>query len=198
MEIVLGSSSPRREGILKSIYPDITISPPSIIEEQLPDEVPETFARRISHEKALDVLKSLNKNSNEKLLITADTVVAIGEKTLGKPRDYSDAKAMLKLLCGNKHKVISGLTLIHITTDQNIIKSGNEETTVTFKPLSEKEIDTYLSLIDYRDKAGSYACQEYGDIIIQQIDGSLSNVIGFPLRLYYRFLFDMGIVDKGI
>ena len=196
MLIILGSSSPRRREILYDLCPDMVLINPSVDEELNPGEGPVAFVRRISEEKACSVYDGLENRSRETLIITGDTVVSIGGTILGKPGNYDEACVMLRLLSSRTHVVISGLTLMHLDNGHVRCLTGHESTDVTFKDLGDHDIHEYLSLITYFDKAGSYAIQDHGERIINTVTGSVSNVIGFPLRLFYRSLSDMGLLFK--
>ncbi len=117
-------------------------------------------------------------------------------KILGKPSDFDHAYYMLSKLSGRTHYVISAISLLY--NNKNDIRQHNdyEITQVTFKKLNESDITTYLSHIHYKDKAGAYAAQEYGIMIIEKTIGSITNVIGFPLRCFFRMIADMDIIQK--
>ena len=198
MVIILGSSSPRRREILSDLCPDMVLINPSVDEELTPGEGPVAFVRRISEEKARSLYAGLENRSRETLIITGDTVVSIGETILGKPGNYDEACNMLRLLNDRTHAVISGLTLMHCANGHVRSFTGHETTDVTFKNLSDHDIHDYLNLITYLDKAGSYAIQYHGERIIDTVTGSVSNVIGFPLSLFFRSLSDMGLINKII
>ena len=195
MDIILGSSSPRRKKILDSLFSNYTIIHPSADETILTGETPEQYAARISQLKADAIIASLGPVESEKLAITADTIVTIEGEILGKPADHEDAVTMLKKLNGKTHYVITSMTVAHL--NKNVIKvvTQSEKTAVTFKKMNADEINHYLSLIDYTDKAGSYAFQEYRELIIEKISGSATNVIGFPLTLFFSILSKMGLPE---
>jgi septum formation protein len=195
MRIILGSSSPRRREILGKLLDAFEVLSPDISETARDGESPSTFAERISAEKADCLLSALGAPGGPLLLITCDTIVAIGGSILGKPGDFEDAVSKIRALNGKTHEVISGLTLVHI--DGGVTrKTGCERTAVTFKSLGEEEIVRYLNGIAYHDKAGAYAAQEKGEMIIDRISGSRTNVIGFPLRLFFAMLSEMGIAMR--
>jgi septum formation protein len=196
MKILLGSSSPRRLEILSMFFQDITVINPHIDESILPGESPAGHVTRLALQKSMSIC-NLRKNYKEKaLLITSDTIVTIDNEILGKPAGYDDATRMLSRLSGKTHRVITGITLAYTNMGDIHRITSSEATDVTFKPLDNSEIENYLSLIHYRDKAGSYAIQDYGDIIIREIRGSYSNVIGFPLRLFWKMTLEAGIIER--
>src|SRR6056297_597220 len=195
MKILLGSSSPRRLEILSMFFQDITVIKPHIDESIIPGESPTGHVTRLALQKSMSIGSLHQYTREEALLITSDTTVTIHNEILGKPTGHDDAIRMLTRLSGKTHRVITGITLAftHMGNVRRI--TGSEATAVTFKPLDNSEIGKYLSLIHYRDKAGSYAIQDHGDMIIREIEGSYSNVIGFPLRLFWKMSLEAGILE---
>jgi septum formation protein len=187
MNIILGSQSPRRKQILSGIADKFEIIHPSTDESVIDGESPVIYSERIAADKALSIF-NLNTNP-DCLIITCDTIVCIDDEILGKPDDYNHAFSYLKKLSGKTHSVISSIVLMK-TKNGSIEKtsSGTEKTMVTFFSLSDKDIEKYLSITEYMDKAGAYAVQENGNLIIEKIEGSITNVIGFPLRLFFRLM----------
>ncbi len=194
MNIILGSASPRREKILTNIIDQFDIIIPSITEKATPGETPRNFCERISAEKAAEVFKSVS-GSADSLIISCDTIVTIENQIIGKPANLTDAVKIIRMLNGKTHKVISGITLFNKKDNQISQSTKSETTLVTFKKISENEITEYLNSIDYIDKAGAYAIQD-DQVIIESINGSVTNVIGFPLRLFFKMLSDMNLLDK--
>ena len=178
--VILASESPRRKELLKKLIRDFKVVPSGFDESKLDHADPVEFAKKASHEKAKDVAA---KNFNA-LVIGADTIVVLGNKIYGKPRDLAHAKEMLMGLSGRTHKVITGVTLIR----QGRAVTSNAVTEVTFKELSEKEIDRYLDKKQVLDKAGSYAIQEIGKIFVEKIMGDRDNVVGLPLNLLKQMI----------
>ncbi|MCX8124829.1 MAG: Maf family protein [Spirochaetes bacterium] len=194
MDIILGSSSPRRKDLLQKLFTNITIIHPHVEEIPQPNETPLQFVQRASDDKLNDINKKIKINPS--LIITCDTIVTIDNEILGKPVDYDHAYSMIAKLSGRTHQVISSISLLFIHENSYHTHTDYEITHVTFKKLLDNDIRDYLSKIYYMDKAGSYAAQEYGHIIIETINGSLTNVIGFPLRCFFRMLVDMNIIQK--
>ncbi len=195
MNIILGSASPRRREILSGLFANLDVVPSSIDEIILSGETPEEFTVRVSKEKALEI--RVNKRLTfPTLLITSDTAVAINEKILGKPAGHDDAVRMLKMLSGKRHRVISSINLEYIHEDSLISQTGYEITSVYFRELTDQSIEKYLGRIGYMDKAGSYAIQESGELIVEYIEGSMTNVIGFPLRKFFSLLAGMNLLDE--
>ncbi|MDY6122065.1 MAG: Maf-like protein [Porphyromonas sp.] len=184
-KIVLGSQSPRRKELLagldvpfvQSIMPDIAeVYPPELPLAEVP--------QFLSTLKAQAYRKQMDPDT---LLITADTVVIVDDRILGKPADRSQAKAMLRSLSGKEHSVITGVSL----TTQNRQKSFSCESRVSFEVLTDEEIDYYLDHYCPYDKAGSYGIQEWiGYVAIRRVEGSFYNVMGLPVHLLYQSLKD--------
>lgn len=193
MKILLGSSSPRRREILGGIVDGFDIISPDVDETVLPGEAPESYALRISAAKAEALSDRTAALRGPWLLITCDTIVTLDSKIFGKPRDHDDAVNIIRTLTGRTHRVISALTLR---------RSGAEPLTraetshITFRHLDDEGIRGYLGKIHYMDKAGAYAVQELGTSIIERIEGSVTNVIGFPLTLFFTMTVDLGIAGK--
>lgn len=193
MNLVLGSSSPRRREILSLIcHTPFDILHPDIDESQYRNEAPAEHCLRLARSKAEECLKSVE---NDTLVICADTIVAMGSRIYGKPENLDQATSFLKDLEGKAHQVLSGFAIGAHHISPRII-CGICETTVTFKQLSAEQINSYLSSIHYMDKAGAYAIQENGSQIIKTIDGSLSNVVGFPVRLFFQLLSSSNLLGE--
>lgn len=196
MKIILGSASPRRKDILKSLGLDFEIVHPCIDESADADESPEEYPLRISRLKA-ESAASMTDMKNEYLVITSDTIVTIDDMILGKPSGKDDATRMLRLLSGRPHRVITAVTMLHISGNKVLKEiTKTESSMVLFKYLNDEDINRYLSSINYMDKAGSYAVQENGNIIIEKKAGSVSNIIGLPLRLFFSMISELGLIGK--
>ena len=126
------------------------------------------------------------------LVIGSDTVVVCDGRIFGKPRSESDALSMLKTLSGRKHEVMSGVALIREKDGLN--RSFAEDSLVAFKDLTDETIREYMRLVNVMDKAGAYAIQEHGELILAGLTGSLSNVIGLPVERLSRELELTGLV----
>ena len=181
-KIILGSKSPRRKELLAGLGISFTIktkdTDESYPENLSPIDVPVYIARKKS-----DALRDELKN--DEVIICADTVVIIDNTILGKPRNEEEAKKMLQLLSGKTHFVTTGVV---IASNSNT-KSFHSTTEVTFKDLSEVEIDYYIKNYKPYDKAGSYGIQEWiGFIGVTSIKGSYFNVVGLPIQELYENL----------
>ncbi len=174
--IILASSSPRRKDLLKQIKLPFEIIP-SDINENISEltGTPAEKAEQLAYEKASDVANKVQKG----LVLGADTIVVIDDEILGKPKDSEDAYNMLKKLSGQEHEVITGICLIDL--DNNIELIQHETTIVQFVELDDEKIRAYIKSGEVFDKAGSYAAQGVGAIFVKGIKGCYSNVVGLPL-----------------
>jgi septum formation protein len=177
MEIVLGSASPRRRDLIEKSFVNKITWMVADIDESYPDNIPvNQVAEYIANNKAIALLET--QFLDNKLLITADTIVVSKNKILGKPTDHNEAKEFLKRLSGSKHVVITGISLAY----QGKIHSFSEQTSVYFGELSDDEINYYVETFKPLDKAGAYGIQEYiGYVGIRKIDGCFYNVMGMPI-----------------
>ncbi len=181
--IILASNSPRRKELLGGLGLDYEVRTLPGIDESYPDTLQgEDIPVYISSKKASAYLDSLKNNE---LLITADTIVWLDGRVLGKPSDEEDACQMLRDLSGKTHQVITGVTLA-TTAFQKSFASVSQ---VTFASLTEEEIKYYVNHYHPMDKAGSYGVQEWiGFIGVERIEGSYFNVMGLPVQRLYREL----------
>lgn len=175
--IILASKSPRRQELLKSLGIKFTTKVFDTDESYDSNLSPKDIAIQIAQKKALPY--SISDNT---IIITADTIVAINGSILGKPKNKIEARQMLQQLSGNSHKVISSVCL----KSKNNLVSFAETTQVFFKALTSEEIDFYIEEYKPFDKAGSYGIQEWiGMIGITKIEGSFYNVMGLPTQKLY-------------
>jgi septum formation protein len=186
-EIILASASPRRKELLELIGLQFKIDPGDYKENMNLKLSPHEIARALSLEKA----KSVAEKYNNAIIIAADTFVIIRGQLLGKPHTEDEAKRMLVLLDGATHSVITGFTILDTDTGRKISRSV--ETKVTFRKLTEKEIDAYVKTKEPLDKAGAYAIQGLGSILVKKIEGDYFNVIGLPLCPLVECLVEFGI-----
>jgi septum formation protein len=186
-KIILASQSPRRKQLLTQLDVQFTVVP-SYIEEKMNARLkPRSQAENLSLQKATTVAQKYK----DAIIIAADTLVVIDNEILGKPKDVTDAKRMLKKLSGKTHVVITGYTIIDTETNKTITNS--EESKVFMKKLSNKEIENYIKKENVFDKAGAYAIQGFGSLIIEKIEGDYSNVVGLPLFSMFHELKHFGI-----
>lgn len=182
-KIILASNSPRRKELLAGIDVQFEVRVIQDIDESYPADLPtKDIAEYISHKKAAVYQQQM---APDELIITADTIVVLGNEVMGKPHDEADARRMLRELSGRTHQVITGVTL---TTIQKQV-SFSVETDVTFKQLSDSEIGYYVSHYKPFDKAGAYGIQEWiGHIGVTALQGSYFNVMGLPVQRIYEAL----------
>lgn len=173
--LVLASASPRRLALLAQI--GITaddVVPTDVDEQPLKGEKAPAMARRLAREKA-EAARVTDENT---YVLAADTIVAVGRRILGKPADEAEARKMLGLLSGRRHRVTTGIALI---TPAGRLVTKSLTTMVSFKRLSEAEITAYIASGEWQGKAGAYAIQGRAGALIKSIAGSYSNVVGLPL-----------------
>ena len=178
--IILASSSPRRRELLKGLGIDFYVKVLPDIAESYPADLPVAeIAEYIACEKADAYRRMMN---DDDLVITADTVVIVDDEVLGKPVDADDARRMLRRLSGRTHQVTTGVCL----TTRAAQRHFSVTTHVTFKPLTEAEIDYYIANYRPFDKAGAYGIQEWiGYIGVTGLEGSYFNVMGLPVQRIY-------------
>lgn len=181
MKLLLASNSPRRKELLQSLGYDFDVVSINC-DETYPDYLkPSEIAGFLSLLKA----DSYSKLSKNEILLTADTVVVLENEVLGKPRNESEAKEMLRKLSGKTHRVYTGITLK--TLERTITETDVAD--VIFEDISEDEIDFYISKFKPLDKAGSYGIQEWlGMAKIKKIDGNFYTIMGLPTHLLYKML----------
>lgn len=195
MLVILGSASPRRKDMISSLINDFEIVKPDVDESLIEGEDPVDYAIRIAEKKGMRALEISGAGSESRMIISGDTIVVLEKKIFGKPENHEAAVQMLLCLQGKTHDVISGLSITVADLEKNNTITLAEKTSVTFKQLSADAIEKYLSTINYIDKAGSYAFQHNGSMIIESYSGSTTNIIGFPLRLFFRMVIDMGLTE---
>lgn len=127
------------------------------------------------------------------IVIGADTIVVVGGEILGKPSDTDDARRMLRIISGRTHQVYTGLCVIEIRNGTTIEKSGIESTDVTVRRLTDSMIERYLTTGEPMDKAGAYAIQGKGAVLIERIKGCYFNVVGLPIYLLSLLLEELGM-----
>lgn len=194
MRIILASASPRRRELLEQIGLAFEIKV-SDVEEKVSASLPEQVVEELSLQKAEAVLMALEEDAGAVLVIGADTVVSMEGQILGKPSDPKEAAGMLEWLSGKSHEVYTGVTLLYRPEsglpatgggmDTLRRKTFHERTRVSFYPLTEREIASYVSGGDCLDKAGAYGIQGNFARYVKGIEGDYNNVVGLPVgRLY--------------
>ena len=180
---ILASNSPRRKELLAGLGLDFEVRVIDGIDESYPETLPAAeVAQYIAEKKAAAYKPTLETGE---LIITADTVVIVGDDILGKPHDEADAVRMLKLISGRWHEVITGVTLMTAERERSFAVT----TKVRFCNLSDDEINSYVESGLPMDKAGAYGIQEWiGYVGVEAIEGSYFNVVGLPVQRLYREL----------
>lgn len=185
---ILGSASPRRREILEAVGLECDVRPSGMTEPAArPGEGPGSYAVRLARLKARDV----GRDCGAGVVIAADTIVVRGASILGKPVSRTHGEAMLRLLAGRWHEVVTGLCLLDTETGR--ARAASTATRVHFRRLTPSEIAWYLDTGEYADKAGAYAIQGYGSLFIDRIEGCYFNVVGFPLFSFERLVRALGI-----
>lgn len=187
MNIVLASASPRRREILENTNIKFDIISSSIDELVLEGESPCHMVMRLAFEKGIDIASKRKSD----LVISADTIVVLDNKVLGKPKDEDEARNMITSLSGKTHQVITGISLINLENNKKIIDYVISN--VKFKNLSENDINDYIKTKESLDKAGAYGIQGYGALLVEEIQGDYFNIVGLPvsklsdlLKIYFN------------
>ena len=179
---ILASGSPRRKMMLNLLKVPFETRVPKVEESIAGAEEPIALVARLAKEKALSVAKEIKDEVGTTIVVGCDTIVVLGKEILGKPKDICEAYAMLTKLQGRTHMVYSGLALVKLENGREETISNFCATEVTMCRLTLDEIKHYFDLEDPLDKAGAYAIQDGGSLIISSIDGCYYNVLGFPVR----------------
>ena len=174
--LILASASPRRQELLRQL---------GLAFDVMPSEAAELHhshltAREISQVNAYRKARAVAKKVPDALVLGADTLVCLETHLFGKPPTLEAAYSMLQKLQGRTHEVITGICLLHLRSHRQ--KVFAESTAVTFHPLDAVAIRRYLNCVNPLDKAGAYAIQEEGDLIVERIAGSYTNVVGLPVE----------------
>ena len=183
-KIILASASPRRKSLLSQAGYEFTVYPSEVDEDGFLtagiDSV--EYAKRLALEKARDVAEKFP----DALVIGADTVVDFCGEIIGKARDAAEAEAITRKLFSRAHKVITGVAVVRLADGVEIVES---DTTVVYpKSLTAKQIAEHVAGGSWEGKAGAYGIQETGDEFVERIEGSLTNVMGFPMELVEKLL----------
>jgi len=186
--LVLASASPRRRQIFERLGLPCRFDPAELDEESLVSakDPAEKAARVLASAKAREIAP----RAPGCLVVGADTIVAAGGAMLGKPEDDEHARRMLRSLSGRSHTVVTAVTVVDV--DRRQIVGDVSCTTVRMKALAPEEIDAYVRTGEPRGKAGSYAIQGRGELLVESIEGSYSNVVGLPIHLLDVLLARLG------
>ena len=186
MQLILASASPRRRELLEKFGVPFLIRAADIDETMDPGKAPFDEVGRVSRRKALATEKEFDD-----ILIAADTIVVCEGKVLGKPRDEEDAAAMLRLLSGRDHQVMTGCTVLR----GDRCETFTEVTDLHFRDLSEKEIEDYVATGEPMDKAGAYGIQGGAALFCERMVGDYYNVMGLPVCRLGKVLMAMGTAE---
>ena len=173
-EIILASASPRRELLLREMGLRFTVIQPTDVEELTGGLAPEALAMHNAQCKA----RAVAGRHRAALVIGADTIVVLDGVVFGKPRDLPAAEIMLGQLAGRRHDVFTGVCVIDRTREITFA----ERTGVWMRPLTPAQIRDYFTKVNPLDKAGAYGAQEFGELILERVEGSFSNVMGLPVE----------------
>ncbi len=174
--LILASASPRREELLRGLRIAFAVCPARVAEVHRE----ELTARELSMLNAFRKARAVARQVPERRVLGADTLVSLGPRLYGKPKDLGEAARMLRELAGRTHQVVTGVCLLHGRGRGQRLFA--EATDVTFLPLTAVQIEAYLAAVNPLDKAGGYAIQERGSDLVAGIVGSYSNVVGLPLE----------------
>ncbi|MFN7936056.1 MAG: Maf family protein [Bryobacteraceae bacterium] len=177
--LILASSSPRRQEILRDAGIPFTVRKVHVEEVRAVSEPPEAYVRRLAREKA-----AAAGRAEGEIVLAADTIVVLGDTVLEKPASVEDAARMLRLLSGQCHHVLTGVCLL--AAHGEWVETAT--TKVWFAPLTEDEIQAYAASGEPMDKAGAYAIQGLASKFVERIEGCYFNVVGLPVSLVYRLL----------
>ena len=189
-QLILASGSPRRQELLREAGYTFEVHPANVNEEDyVANILPAQLAKDLSVKKA----EAVAEQFPDALVLGADTVVAFGDRPLGKPVDANHARRMLILLSGTTHIVITGVTVIHKV--RGLKQTRVAMSAVRMRALTLREIDTYVQSYEWQGKAGGYGIQDR-DPFVANMSGSYSNVVGLPMEITSDMLATAGVFPK--
>jgi septum formation protein len=187
--LILASASPRRRRLLTQIQIPFRVVPGAVDENETGHE-PTEMCRRLAEKKAIQVCSL----AGPFWILGADSIVVISDRVLGKPRDEAEAGAMLSLLSGKEHRVVTGFCILD--PSGQTAHSEAVSTAVCFKPLNDAEIQSYIRTGEPFGKAGAYAIQGIGAFMVESISGSYTNVVGLPVCAVIKALIRVGALAR--
>jgi len=190
--IILASQSPRRQRLLEAAGLHFRVIPSQVKESNFEALPPAAYAKTLAEAKAKDVALK----HPDSWVIGADSIVVIEGVILEKPVSISDARRMMGLLNGNTHQVLTGYAIFHAGDSR--VFSDVEITEVTFKRMTDEEMEWYIQTPEPYDKAGGYAIQGLGSFMVRQIKGSYTNVVGLPVCEVLDQLYRLGAISRQI
>lgn len=191
--LFLASMSPRRAQLMREHGYEFEVIRPTVDEPvHTHTDVPTAdIAEALSYFKA----RSVAPGVSDGLIVAADTVAAVAGQVFGKPQSREEAGKILRALAGTTHEVVTGVTLLDAASMRRDIRHAT--TAVTMRPLSERQIESYLDGGEWEGKAGAYGIQDHGDRFVERIDGSFTNVVGLPMEMLRRMINDWLAVPRG-
>ncbi len=187
--LILASASPRRRELLAGLGLDFDVRPVDIDESPREGEAPADLVRRLAHEKAA-AIEPGPEDGSDPVVLAADTLVVLDGQVLGKPRDRADARRMLGELAGRRHTVLTGVELRRPSDGAE--RRGVASTEVEIGPLTDEQITWYVGTGEPMDKAGAYAIQGLGALLVESIRGNYTNVVGLPLPMVQSLMVELG------
>jgi septum formation protein len=188
--LVLASASPRRRELLIEAGYEFEVHPADVDEDDFPiHALPADVALTLARRKA----EAVGQKYADRVVLAADTVVSFGDTILGKPKDASDARRMLRLLSGTTHIVITGIAVVHRLS--NFEKSTRVMSAVNMRSMSEGEIRAYVETGQWQGKAGGYGIQDR-DPFVRKVGGDFTNIVGLPMKATTALLKEAGITPK--
>ena len=185
--LVLASASPRRQALLREAGYAFVITPADIDESDVPEDMtPGPLAEHLAFEKA----RAVSRACPEDVVLGADTVVAFGDRPLGKPADADDARRMLELLGGTTHVVVTGVAVIHRAA--SLVRRCRVMSAVRMRALTPAEVEAYVQSGEWQGKAGGYGIQDR-DPFVTRLSGCHTNIVGLPITSTKRLLDEAGI-----
>lgn len=186
LKLILASTSPRRKELLGHLKIPFEVMSMNVSEDSDEND-PQTFCRELAIKKGQAVLEECRaRNLDHLFIVSADTIVSLGDKIYNKPADRNEARDILNELSGKTHSVFTAVAIFLYTQNQISSHSFVDESKVTFDPISATLMERYLDTGDSLDKAGAYGIQNGSLTFISKVDGSYSNVVGFPLSRFVR------------
>ena len=191
MGLFLASESPRRRVLLSELISEFEVEAAAVEEAAAFSAIrPDELALGNARLKA----EAVAQRHPQDWVLGADTIVVLGNEIFGKPADLDEARSFLRRLSGRQHEVMTAVALINISAQRKI--EFVERSRVKFRDLTQEDIARYLQLVPVLDKAGAYGIQEYGEILVESIDGELANIIGLPVQALGKYLIQVGILPE--
>lgn len=192
-KLILASGSPRRAEILTSVGWEFEKRVADVDETESFNEKPDDYVQRLAREKA----EAVAGNYTNAWILGADTIVVIDNKIIGKPKNFDDARRMLRILSGNWHEVLTGIAIVKVSEKRSETRINLQKTQVKFAELSDAEIEFLVKKGAPLDKAGAYAVQAQAALFIEEIKGDYWNVVGLPINLVYQTINSFGQKETG-